>query len=766
MSTSASPPPLPALPRLVLRAGFAGRRELSQDEVERLEGSLGLVLHWIGRRLAAITPGIPVERGSEPRIAAFYRPECPLLRLVTGLCEGADAIAAGVLERVRVHPDPGCTDGEATRCLETELAAVIPFDAETYRWSRPEQYREEYDRLLARCAYVLALDGIYEKPSPDTPTAKNRRARAYRAQSAFLLRHSDLLVAAANPNDPGRAGGTMETVRAALAFELPVVFLHTGSGAVYPIDPEEDLDSILAGSPPSEAEWKETIERWVRRLTVDPDPIASPGSEELRESEKKSLELLREYFESSDTPPLENNDGDRRFSFREKAWDRFERFCRAGAKPVSDPPLQPYRTYRSRATNLNYHYSGLYRGAFLLNYMLAIVAVALAAASLVLLSISAHTGPAEEVAALAETAGIHAAPNAGDASTPGWLLPTLLAFAVVKATLLINIARNTRRANKEEWNDRAVDYRYLAERLRGMFYLPRAGSHQPPMAAPPQFASRVVRQSAVDWLFDALVRSISPAETKLTRSVEIPRHVGHGTVQIRELLTVDSRQTTNLVQESWIVEQGQYHNRNARTMGCIKDRIEKTGLLLSRLVIGIVAMDLVLVVLHMLQLFGPNIARKVDIATPWLIFISAVLPAIVAAMNGISFQSECQRLAERSRVMRAMLIGRPPASPPARTGFWGWVRDRADRFAAFARALYQCVTGRVLDTRRVEPSGGRYQLAKDLGQRIALAKSDPSTDPGSWSHDTLRLTERVATDFVQEAAEWSVLYAKELSDPG
>ena len=31
---------------------------------------------------------------------------------------------------------------------------------------------------------------------------------------------------------------------------------------------------------------------------------------------------------------------------------------------------------------------------------------------------------------------------------------------------------------------------------------------------------------------------------------------------------------------------------------------------------------------------------------------------------------------------------------------------------------------------------------------------------------TLRLTERVATDFVKEAAEWTVLYAKEVSDPG
>ncbi len=39
-------------------------------------------------------------------------------------------------------------------------------------------------------------------------------------QSAFLLRQSDILIAAANPDEPGKAGCTLETVREALAFDL------------------------------------------------------------------------------------------------------------------------------------------------------------------------------------------------------------------------------------------------------------------------------------------------------------------------------------------------------------------------------------------------------------------------------------------------------------------------------------------------------------------------------------------------------------------
>lgn len=45
------------------------------------------------------------------------------------------------------------------------------------------------------------------------------------------------------------------------------------------------------------------------------------------------------------------------------------------------------------------------------------------------------------------------------------------------------------------------------------------------------------------------------------------------------------------------------------------------------------------------------------------------------------------------------------------------------------------------------------------------AKAHPDTDPGSWTLESLHLSEKVANDFVQEVAEWPVLYAKELVEP-
>ena len=209
---------------------------------------------------------------------------------------------------------------------------------------------------------------------------------------------------------------------------------------------------------------------------------------------------------------------------------------------------------------------------------------------------------------------------------------------------------------------------------------------------------------------------------------ELPAYNGSGTVIVKKLLTVRPREVAETVRDAWIGEQAKYHERNSATMRALHHAADKAAVVLGTTVIFVVALDLILIggkVLHWLPEPWVPFAKA---ATPWLIFISAVLPAVVAALGGIRFQSECQRLAERSAVMRTVLSGRINAVPG-------------------------------------EPRG-RIDLADDLSRRIAAASAVPATNPGSWAHDTLRLSERVATDFVQEAAEWSVLYAKEVSDPG
>jgi hypothetical protein len=371
-------------------------------------------------------------------------------------------------------------------------------------------------------------------------------------------------------------------------------------------------------------------------------------------------------------------------------------------------------------------------------------------------------------AAVADAGAVHAPPATG-----GGLLPVLFALAAVKLGVLFFISHNTTRANKERWNDRAVDLRYLAERLRAMFYLPRLGTQQPPAAAPPQFASRVVRQSAMDWLFDSIARAVSPADLPDARPLQIPTHDGAGTLTVKKLLTFDAHTEVERMRDAWIAEQTRYHERTARTHHALHHATETVGKWLGGAVILIVAFDVLFIIAevlekkHALPHFLEPWVQALAPAIPWLVVLTALLPAIVAALGGVRFQSECQRLAERSAVMRVLLGGRVPGhheAPP--TGLWPRLKWRIVRFFKTTWLVLRHLVSWPPAPPETQFTGGRWQEATALAAHIAEARKHTDTDPAAWSHDALRLAERTAGDFVQEVAEWSVLYAKEVAEPG
>jgi hypothetical protein len=137
--------------------------------------------------------------------------------------------------------------------------------------------------------------------------------------------------------------------------------------------------------------------------------------------------------------------------------------------------------------------------------------------------------------------------------------------------------------------------------------------------------------------------------------------------------------------------------------------LERGGWTFNVIVIAAVCADLLILLAGSFHV-GPY---GLHAWAPWLVVLAAFLPVTVAAVNGIRFQSECQRLAERSRAM-------------------------------------------------VEIIAGRWKQADELDAEVTRARSDPATDPGSWTPVVLRLGESVAKDMMNEAAEWSVLYGKEI----
>ncbi len=676
---------LPAHPRLTFRVAFAGSRDLAGPDAAFLDDAVERLLLTIARELSSIA-----ERRHEPGdVARYYADDkLPLLRVVTGLAEGSDAVVSTAVLRL----------GKAgsARGVELELAAVIPAELTAYRGSRPPSHHDAFDAVASRCSCIIALDGILDRPEPDTPLAARRRSRAYRAQGGVLLRQADLLIAATTGTQPGRAGGTLETVRAALERDMSVLFVDLARRTTWLIEPFQDLAAVLSTDAPSTDEVQAALRQRVSGLLVDVGAVNSGTG-------AHGGALLEEYFHAAHVPP-QASDGTRRRTRRERLWSWFERrFQPAHETLPADVPLAAIASWRTRATQLNYHYAGLYRGAYLLNYALAILAVTLAALSLVLL------GQSHPDASLT-------APVAPGSS----LQVVLLALALLKAGAVGAIAWNTHEAQHGDWNEKLVDYRYLAERLRAMFHLPLLGSIEAPSTAPPQYASRVVRQSAVDWLFEALLRAVDPRSL----TTEVAYRGGNGNEYTVHLLRPDAGRALQQLRGAWIPQQAAYHARLARTMDRLHHFLDRWGRRLNIAVIAVVAVDILLTIGELLHLFPAPLAARIAGNMPWLVFLAAVLPAAVAGLNAVRFQSECRRLADRSAVVRTILAG----------------RERG-------------------------VSGGRLLAADLLARQMAQAHANAANNPGSWVMEVLRQAEVVARDLAEEAGEWSVLYAKELPEP-
>lgn len=131
-------------------------------------------------------------------------PHTPL-RLLSGLAEGADRIAARVFLDAR---DALARQG-VSRAEQWELVAVLPMAEEAYRDDFPDTI-SEFEDLKAHATAVIALPG---------PTVESIRARpqlrldGYEALGRHLIRHSNILAALWDGSHLTLRGGTSHVVR-------------------------------------------------------------------------------------------------------------------------------------------------------------------------------------------------------------------------------------------------------------------------------------------------------------------------------------------------------------------------------------------------------------------------------------------------------------------------------------------------------------------------------------------------------------------------
>jgi hypothetical protein len=631
-------PTAPERPILALTIALAGKREVSAEDTPALEETLALAFNSLGGRLLALGDAGGADDPMRQRFRAESRPR---LSLVTGLADGADQIASRVF--LADHPE--------TPDIERVLGAVLPAARAEFVAQGPVADVAGFEAAARRCAFVVELDGalpLSPAGPPDDETrpalqARRERGEAFSAQSEFLLRLADILVAVDDAEEEGRIGGTRQTIRAALDLATPVILLRLGHEGLAILRSRADFDepTFLPEAAARGALW----------LLVG-EMIGVGAS---AEDAGYARHLIGEFYAAEAPRP----------GWLNRLWDAFEAPFKPSLKLPRDLPTAPYRRYRDRASALSAYYSGLYRGSFLVGYALAVVAVILAGGALVLLVV----GPA--------------------LGAPEALMPWLLAaLGLGKLAVVVLIARLAERANHERLAHRAADYRYLSERLRAMTFLPRLGSLRAPYNWSLPYTTRVTAQGVIDRLFLSIIRQARPLEA-------IPGAAPDG------LIRPDAREALSIIRHNWIEGQKLYHQRNHATQSGVKRSLESLSRALNLGVIGIVGLDLAVSVAAILRLLPEAVQKGSDLfAVPALIGLAAILPAAVASLNGVRFQSECARLSDRSDHMAARL---------------GQLEERAG-------------------------------LARLRPPRLL---------------DVLRLAEDVARSTVDEVAEWSAVYGKE-----
>ena len=237
----------------------------------------------------------------------------------------------------------------------------------------------------------------------------------------------------------------------------------------------------------------------------------------------------------------------------------------------------------------------MYRGAFLVNYLLGAVAVLFA-----LFSIA------------------------------GQVLWIGLELAVI--ILILTLTRLGRRG---AWHQRWLDYRMLAERLRVARCLGLIGGGSPQVA----YAGHLAEygnpaRTWMHWHYRAVERAAG-----------LPKKPGKAPVKF-------DRAHLQSCQEYWreslIVDQRSYHQHACQKHTKLDRRLHYAGDALFAATLGVC-------LLHMAHVWtegNPHFADWVrDLVSNWPTLLSAFMPALGAAFAAIRSQCEAQRLARHSKAM-------------------------------------------------------------------------------------------------------------------
>ncbi len=422
----------------------------------------------------------------------------PELRLVSAIAEGADRLCA-----------------EVALAMGYRLDAPLPFPAEVYADDfQADVSRLAYASLCSRAHTLLELPGD-----------RSAESAAYSLAGGAILASSDILLAIWNGQGSGGRGGTGDVVATALAMGKPVIHI--------PLEASEDVRLLWPGEGPAGGSWhsaleppaepfdREHLEEALRALMLPPD---EPGEIEALDAflqEREQLLLRRiEYpllLAATGAQKLKASawHKDPYLSATRSDWQRFDSFWQ---ERIESDRFQMLEQGYAWADNLANRFAQFFRSGHVVNFTFSAVAVALALFGFLI---------------------------GGDVK---------VLFVIGELLLIAAIVANTRVGHAESWQQRWLDYRQLAERLRPMRSLKLlAVARSPAVSA----SNRTGNRRWLDWYANAIWRQMGMPSGKIDQD---------------QLLKL-----TDLVTEQEVGPEIAYHNRNSHRMAHVNHRLHQFG---------------------------------------------------------------------------------------------------------------------------------------------------------------------------------------------
>jgi hypothetical protein len=581
----------PPRARLAFRVGVVGHRpnRLKNADLARLGELIHEILDTVRVEVGKFASGSPD--------AKLYSDEKPILRAVAPLAEGTDRIFA-----------------DRALQLGYELCCPMPFQKDEYELdfiapcALEENSLDRFRGLLTTAKETGSLT-IFELDGERT-----RGAQAYGAAGRIVLNQSDLLVVVWDGGKPAGPGGTVETLREAIRYRVPVLWISAMQPHAWRmLRPDDDLECL---------EGTDQCVPVQSPLSI-PDAVGQVVKEEI--ALPPVLEPVTHGKEPEDSVSAQNYFDERKPRLHLAVFWKFFRDLVGSARVRwPDPMVKDYETelianwpidtgtnntaqwvnkrlfpHYAWPDKLADRYADAYRSTYVFIYLSAAFAVFLA-----LLPMAMGW---EEEKHIGQTFCV-----AGE----------FVILALI--TVLLGWEKNRR------WHKRWMAYRLLAELVRQLkCLLPLGGGH--PLPRVPEHLA-LFGDPARTWMYWQM-RAIARA-TGIPAASVTPEYVGECLDYLDQLVRGGDGQLG-------------FHLQNQRRSERLNHRLHLAAL-------GMFGLTLVCIVIHLLPHLFSGLGIQL-IPFPglggWLTLACATLPAFGAAMGGIGNQGEFVRIAKRSEAM-------------------------------------------------------------------------------------------------------------------